>query len=342
MRGDYNAAVMADYILAGDLGATKTNIALFDAGNLQAGPQFTESYLNAEHDGLHAVVRKYLAGKSANIQTACFGVAGPVIDNHVRMINLDWEVDGAELCAEFGWQAAWLINDLKALANAVPFLQGEDVHTFQAGVPEQGGSIAVIAPGTGLGIGYLTWAGGRYTAYATEGGHASFAPETDLQHELLQWLRPQFGQVAIEHVCAGVGFPNLYGFLKASGHGSEPEWLAEELAAEGDDNNAIIVKHALQQTPGSEICQLTLQLFVEILGATSGNLALGLGATGGVYVGGGIPPRIVPALERDGFMKFFLGKVGYEEYLSRFPVHMILQPTAALLGAAAYAKQQAA
>lgn len=330
---------MADYILAGDLGATKTNIALFDASNLQAGPQFTASFLNAEHDGLHAIIGSYLADKSASIIHACFGVAGPVIDNHVRMINLDWEVDGAELCAEFGWQAAWLINDLKALANAVPFLQPAELRTFQPGVPEQGGSIAVIAPGTGLGIGYLTWAAGRYTAYATEGGHASFAPETELQSELLHWLRPRFDQVAIEHVCAGVGFPNLYGFLKDSGHASEPEWLARELAAEGDDNNAIIVQHALARTPGSEICQLTLQLFVEILGATSGNLALGLGATGGVYVGGGIPPRILPALQQYEFMKFFLGKVGYEEYLARFPLHMILQPTAALLGAAAYAKQ---
>lgn len=330
---------MSTYILAGDLGATKTNIALFAADDLQRGPQFAESYLNAEHDGLHAIVRKYLAGKPSAISTACFGVAGPVIENHVRMINLDWEVDGAELCAEFGWQSAWLINDLKALANAVPFLQPADLHTFQAGVPEPGGSIAVIAPGTGLGIGYLTWAGGRYTAYATEGGHASFAPETELQQELLEWLRPQLGQIAIEHVCAGVGFPNLYGFLKASGHASEPEWLAAELAAEGDDNNAIIVKHALAQTPGSEICQMALQLFVEILGATSGNLALGMGATGGVYIGGGIPPRIVPALERYGFMKFFLGKTGYEDYLARFPAQLILQPTAALLGAAAYAKQ---
>ncbi|MCL4256928.1 MAG: glucokinase, partial [Anaerolineales bacterium] len=107
---------MSTYILAGDLGATKTNIALFDAADLQTGPQFIESYLNAEHDGLHAIVRKYLAGKSLSISTACFGVAGPVIENHVRMINLDWEVDGAELCAEFGWRSAWLINDLKALA----------------------------------------------------------------------------------------------------------------------------------------------------------------------------------------------------------------------------------
>src|SRR5690606_19413050 len=119
-----------------------------------------------------------------------------------------------------------------------------------------------------------------------------------------------------------------------------PAWLADELAAQGDDNNVIIVNHALAQTPGSEICQLTLQLFVEILGATAGNLALGLGATGGVYLGGGIPPRILPALQRHDFMKFFLGKVGYEGYLQRFPVRLILDPGVALLGAAAYAQQQ--
>lgn len=330
------------YILAGDLGATKTNLALFDPAALQAGPQRQASYLNAEHRGLHAIVRSYLQDKPGlGVHTACFGVAGPVIDNHVRMINLDWEVDATELCAEFGWQSAWLINDLKALANAVPLLPEREVHVLQAGVAEQGGSIAVLAPGTGLGIGYLTWAAGRYTAYATEGGHASFAPETELQQELLAWLRPQLGQVAVEHVCAGVGLPNVYAFLKASGHAAEPAWLADELGEQGDDNNVIIVKHALAQTPGSEICQLTLQLFVEILGAVAGNLALGLGATGGVYLGGGIPPRILPALQRYGFMKFFLGKGGYEQYLERFPVRLILDPGVALLGAAAYAQQQA-
>jgi glucokinase len=327
------------YILAGDLGATKTNLALFDAAALGAGPQQVASFLNADYDGLHAIVREYLAGKPKPAWT-CFGVAGPVIENHVRMVNLDWEVDAAELCAEFGFQAAWLINDLKALANAVPFISAGELHTLQAGIPEQHGSIAVIAPGTGLGIGYLTWAAGRYTAYATEGGHASFAPETPLQEEMLAWLRGKFKQVAIEHVCAGVGLPNIYNFLKASGHASEPDWLAAELAAKGDDNNVVIVTHALAAKPGSEICQLTLQLFVEILGATSGNLALGLGATGGVFVGGGIPPRILPALDRYGFMRFFGGKIGYESYLNRFPVQVILKPSSALLGAAAYVNQQ--
>ncbi|MBX3003567.1 MAG: glucokinase [Anaerolineales bacterium] len=331
------------YILAGDLGATKTNLALFDARDLQAGAQAEASYLNADHADLPAILRKYLADKDAQIiRTACLGVAGPVINNHVRMVNLDWEVDAAALCAEFSWQAAWLINDLKALANAVPLLQPHEVQTLQAGVPEPGGTIAVIAPGTGLGIGYLTSAGGQYRAYATEGGHASFAPETELQQELLAWLRPRLGQVAVEHVCAGVGLPNIYAFLKASGHAPEPEWLRAQLSQPGDDNNAIIVQHALAQTAGAEICALTLQLFVEILGATAGNLALGLGATAGVYLGGGIPPRIQAALDRYRFMDFFLGKTGYEDYLARFPVQLILDPAVALLGAAAYAQQQQA
>lgn len=327
------------YILAGDLGATKTNLALFDAGALAAGPQQVASFVNAEYAGLHSILREYLPGKPTPAW-ACLGVAGPVIDNFVQMINLDWQVSGADLCAEFGFQGAWLINDLKALANAVPFLQPGGLLTLQAGQPEPQGSIAVIAPGTGLGIGYLTWDSGRYTAYATEGGHASFAPETELQQELLAWLRGKFTQVAIEHVCAGVGLPNVYEFLKASGKASEPDWLAAELAQVGDDNNVVIVKHALAATPGSELCQLTLQIFVEVLGAVSGNLALGLGATGGVYVGGGIPPRILPALDRYGFMRFFGAKIGYENYLSRFPVQVILESASALLGAAAYAKQQ--
>lgn len=327
------------YILAGDLGATKTNLALFDLADLSAGPQAVTAFQNAQYGGLHAILREYLPAQPP-AAAACVGVAGPVIENRVRMINLDWDVDAAELRGEFGFQAAWLINDLKALANAVPFLQPAELHTLQTGAPEPGGSIAVIAPGTGLGIGYLTWAGGQYTAYATEGGHASFAPETELQQHLLAWLRGKFKQVAIEHVCSGVGLPNVYEFLKASGRASEPPWLADELAAESDDNNVLIVKHALAATPGSEICQLTLQLFVEILGATAGNLALGLGATGGVYLGGGIPPRILPALGDYRFMDFFAGKLGYQDYLARFPVHVILNPQSALLGAAAYGSRQ--
>jgi glucokinase len=335
------ALMTSGYILSGDLGATKTNLTLYDLSAPISAPQSVATFQNFDYSGLHAILREYLAGKPGPIVAACFGIAGPVIDNHVRMVNLNWEIDAAELCAEFGFKAAWLINDLKALANAVPVLQPSDLDTLNAGIPEERGPIGVIAPGTGLGIGYLTWAAGRYHAQATEGGHASFAPETKLQEELLAHLRGKFKQVAIEHVCAGVGLPNVYGFLKDAGKAIEPAWLTAELAAARDDTR-VIVENALAAKPGSEICQMTLRLFVEILGAQAGNIALGFGAIGGVYVGGGIPPRILEELRAYGFMQFFLGKIGYESYLKRFPVHVILKPESALVGAAEYGRQQLA
>jgi glucokinase len=326
-------------LLAGDLGATKTQLALFDPRGDLRKPRRVATFLGADYPGLVSVLREYLKDSKEKITAACFGIAGPVVNNHVRMINLNWEIDAADLCDEFGFQAAWLINDLKAIANSVPLLSPAEVHTLNTGVPEKNGSIAVIAPGTGLGIGYLTWAAGRYHAFATEGGHASFAPEGRLQDELLAYLRGKFAQVAIEHVCSGVGLPNIYEFLKARGHAQEPGWLAAELAA-SEDPTRVIVESALAAQAGSEICQLALQIFVQVLGAASGNLALTAGATGGVYIGGGIPPRILPTFEQHGFMKAFLGKIGYESYLTRFPVKVIMNPEVALLGAADYGRQQ--
>lgn len=326
-------------LLAGDLGATKTRLALFDPHGDMRKPRRVATFLGADHPSLVSVLHEYLDGSKEKIVAASFGIAGPIVDNHVRMVNLNWEVDAAELCAEFDFKAAWLINDLKAVANSVPLLNPAELHSLNSGVAEEQGTIAVIAPGTGLGMGYLTWAAGRYHAYATEGGHGSFAPEGRLQDDLLAYLRGKFAQVAVEHVCSGVGLPNVYEFLKARGHAQEPSWLAAELAA-AEDLTRVIVENALAAKPGSEICQLALQIFVQVLGATAGNLALTAGATGGVFVGGGIPPRILPTFESYGFMKAFLGKIGYETYLARFPVKVILNSESALLGAADYGKQQ--
>ncbi len=326
-------------LLAGDLGATKTRLALFDPRRDMRKPRRIATFLGADYPGLVEVLHEYLNGSKEKIVAACLGVAGPIVNNHVRMVNLNWEIDAAQLCDEFGFKAAWLINDLKAIANSVPLLKPSEAHTLNAGIPETQGTVAVIAPGTGLGIGYLAWAAGRYHAFATEGGHASFAPEGRLQDDLLAYLRGKFAQVAIEHVCSGVGLPNVYEFLKARGHAEEPGWLAAELAAAVDPTR-VIVEAALAAKAGSEICQLALQIFVQVLGAASGNLALSLGATGGVYIGGGIPPRILPAFEQHGFMKAFVGKIGYESYLARFPVKVITNPDLALLGAADYGRQQ--
>ncbi|MCL5428862.1 MAG: glucokinase [Chloroflexi bacterium] len=326
-------------LLAGDIGATNTRVALFDPEGDLRKPTRVNTYAGADYPGLVEVLRDYLKGSDTPVVAACFGAAGPVVEGQVSLTNINWVVNSAELCAKFGWQFAWLINDLKAIANAIPLLEPDELKMLNAGIPEKHGTIAVIAPGTGLGIGYLTWAAGRYRAYATEGGHADFAPVNAIQDEMLGYLRGKFKQVAIEHVCGGVGLPNIYEFLKASGRAEEPAWLANELVT-SPDPTPVIVDNAMAAKPGSEICQQTMEIFITVLAGEAGSLALQLGATGGIYIGGGIPPRILPAFERYGFMQTFLAKTGYEYYLERFPVNIILHPEPGLLGAADYGVQQ--
>lgn len=328
-------------LLAGDIGATNTRVALFEPQGDLRKPARVRSYAGADYPGLVEVLREYLKDVDHPVIAACFGAAGPVVEGRVKLTNINWIVDSNELCDKFDLKAAWLINDLKAIANAVPLLRDNELKVLNAGIPEDRGTIAVIAPGTGLGIGFLAWAAGRYRAYATEGGHADFAPVNPVHDEMLSFLRNKFKQVAVEHVGAGVGLPNIYEFLKASGRGQEPGWLADEMSA-ASDPTPVIVDNAMAAKPGSEICQQTLQIFVTVLAGEAGNLALQFGATGGVYVGGGIPPRILPAFERYGFMQTFIAKIGYEYYLERFPVKIILHSEPGLLGAADYGVQQLA
>lgn len=330
---------MSGFLLAGDIGATNTRVALFDPTGDLRKPAHVKTYAGADYPGLVGVLHDYLKGVDKPVIAACFGAAGPVVEGRVKLTNINWIVDSTELCNEFDLQAAWLINDLKAIANAVPILKPNELEVLNAGIPEKHGTIVVIAPGTGLGIGFLTWAAGHYHAYATEGGHADFAPVNALHDEMLSFLRSKFRQVAVEHVGAGVGLPNIYEFLKASGHAREPDWLADEIAAAADQTR-VIVDNAMALKPGSEICRQTLEIFITVLAGEAGSLALQLGATGGVYVGGGIPPRILPAFKRYGFMQTFLAKLGYEYYLECFPVKIILHPEPGLLGAADYGVQQ--
>jgi glucokinase len=326
-------------LLAGDIGATNTRIALFDPKGDLRKPKRLKTYAGAEYPGLVEVIRDYLREVDDRVVAACFGAAGPVVDGRVKLTNIRWIVDAEELCQEFDLKATWLINDLKAIANSVPLLKTDEVKVLNKGIAEPQGTIAVIAPGTGLGIGFLTWAAGRYHAYATEGGHADFAPANQVHDELLKFMRGKFKQVAVEHVGAGVGLPNVYEFVKASGMAKEPDWLRHEIAA-ADDPTRVIVDNAIAAKTGSEICQRTMEIFITVIAGESGSLALQLGATGGVYIGGGIPPRILPMFEQYHFLDTFLAKIGYEYYLERFPVKIILHPEPGLLGAADYGVQQ--
>jgi len=226
-----------------------------------------------------------------------------------------------------------LLNDLEALAHAVPFLEPSDIHTLYKGEPDPNGNIAVVAPGTGLGETFLTRMGSRYRVHASEGGHADFAPTDPVQLEMLRYLHERFGHVSFERVGSGRGLPNIYAYLKESGYADEPAWLAERLAS-AEDPTPVIVEAALDEGSPCALCTATLDTFVSILGAEAGNLALKVLATGGVYLGGGIPPRILPALKGERFLQSFRSKGRISDVLERIPVHVIVAPDVPLMGAA--------
>jgi glucokinase len=242
-------------------------------------------------------------------------------------------MDETELREALGLEHVFLLNDLESVANAVPQLQADDLVVLNEGRPERGGAIGVIAPGTGLGEGFLTWNGSRYQAYPSEGGHTDFGPTNEVERALLDYWQARKAHVSYEWLCSGIGIANIYEFLRETGRAAEPEWLAAKIAS-AEDPNPIIINTALSED--LPICDLTLAIFVSILGAEAGNLALKLLATGGIYLGGGIPPRILPALQDGRFYESFLHKGRFADLLRRVPVKVILNPKAALLGAAAY------
>jgi glucokinase len=258
-----------------------------------------------------------------------------VAAGRAEITNLPWVMDETQLQEALNLSAVRLLNDLASIAHAVPFLEPDDLHTLNEGQPVPDGAIAIVAPGTGLGEAYLTWDGSRYRPHASEGGHTDFAPNNPLEVELLRDLQDRFEHVSYERVCSGRGVPNIYVHFKDSGYAEEPSWLAEQLA-EADDPTPVIVNAALDGEKPCELCVATLNTFVSILGAEAGNLALKVLASGGVYLGGGIPPRILPALEDEQFMEAFRRKERMSDLLADMPVHVILNPKIALLGAACH------
>ncbi len=319
--------------LIGDIGGTKTHLALVSA---EAGPRRPVAegfYLSTRYPSLEAIVREFMREHDCVIASACFGVAGPVVAGKATITNLPWVLEERNLAQALGIPSVRLLNDLTSLACAVPFLEPAELHTLNAGHPLPGGALAVIAPGTGLGEAYLTWNGTGYQPQPSEGGHASFAPVDAVQADLLRYLFRRYTHVSSERVCSGSGLPNIYAYLRDTGRASEPGWLAAELA-HAPDPTPVIVSAALDGERRAEISVATLQMFVSILGGEAGNLALKVLATGGVYLGGGIPPRIIPFLEHRSFMDAFRGKGRMADLLDRTPVHVILNPKAALLGAA--------
>ncbi len=320
-------------LLAGDIGGTKTNLAVFSPVSGARVPLVESTFPSADFPTLDAVITRFLSETDLVVEQASLGVAGPVLKDHAKITNLKWEINALDLQAQFNLSRVHLLNDLVSMAAAVPWLDERDLNALVPGTPETGGTIVLIAPGTGLGESYLTWDGNRYHPYGSEGGHSDFAPSNKLEIKLLQFLRKKYKHVSCERVCSGSGIPNIYAFFKDGNYAEEPGWLAQELA-NTDDAAPVIAGAALDETKPCEICRLTLNTFVSILGAEAGNLALKVLSTGGVYLGGGIPPRILPALEDERFRKAFLGKGRMKRVLQQIPVNVITNRKVALIGAA--------
>jgi glucokinase len=317
-------------VLAGDVGGTKTNLGLFAARKRRPVARVVESFSSGGSPGLETIVESFLYKHRTDVCSACLGIAGPVVLGKSKTTNLPWEVSEVSLKKRFKWPHVRLLNDLTATAEAVPLLTNrERVALNEARAPRHQ-NLALIAPGTGLGQALMVFRNGEYVPVSSEGGHVDFAPANEAEVRLWRYLRSMFGHVSVERVLSGPGLAHIYAWLRDTEGHREPVWLKGRL--EQEDPAKVITEAALNQRQA--LCREALRVFVSVLGRTAGNLALTGTATGGVYLGGGIPPKILPALEEEGFAKAFVDKGRFEAYLKKIPLYVILNDKAALLGAA--------
>jgi len=316
-------------ILAGDVGGTTTRLAYFESerGELQTVAE--EHYPSKEHSRLVDIVQLFVSRHRLEAERACFGVAGPVLEGCVRTPNLPWHVGGNELAQALGLPRVQLINDLEANTYGIAALQQEDLFPLNLGDPNPTGTIAVVSAGTGLGESLAYWDGTVHRPLPSEGGHADFAPRNELEIELMRYLQAKHGRVSYERIVCGPGLLNIYRFLRDQRHFKEsPEVVA---AMNVGDPPAVITRAALEKS--CPLCSKALDVFVTVYGAEAGNAALRFLATGGVYLGGGIAPRVIEALKGAAFMVAFTSKGRLSPLVQSIPVHVILNPRTALLGA---------
>ena len=324
-------------ILAGDVGGTKVHLALFDFSGGELVHKRDKLYKPREYSGLEEIVREFLG--TDRVSSACFGVPGPVRDGRLRLTNLPWTLDSRELASTLSINYVFLINDLEANGYGIAELGQNQIFTLSEGDASQIGNRALISAGTGLGQSFLVWDGRHHKPYPSEGGHCDFAPRNEDEIDLLRFLRQKYnGRISFERVVSGQGLTNLYEFLRDVRGMEEPAWLAERMRQE--DPNAVITELAMAAK--SEICEKTTDMFVSAYGAEAGNLALKILSVGGLYVGGGIAPRILEKLKDGTFMKAFIDKGRLSQLLVNIPVRIIMEPKTALIGAAAYAEVRAA
>jgi glucokinase len=321
-------------LIAGDIGGTKTDLAIYSKESGPHAPLVQTEVHSADYPSLQAMVTEFLSQTKLSVEAAAFDVAGPVIDGHVKTTNLPWVMDEVSLKQELHLNSVHLMNDLEAVARSVPVLRPDDLITLNQGSPVANGAIAIIAPGTGLGESFLTWDGSQYLAHSSEGGHSDFAPTDQRQIRLLDYMLRRFDHVGVERVCSGIGLPNIYEYLRDEEKIPERPEVAQLIASSKDHTKAIVEAAADQNHP-SELCQATVEMLVSILAAEAGNLALKVLATGGIYLAGGVALHLLSLLQQPRFMDAFTKKGRFKDVMQRIPVHVITA-RAALIGAASY------
>jgi glucokinase len=320
-------------VLAGDVGGTNARLSIVELAGRSGTFVQQRRYPSPEYPGLAPIVRRFLKETGARPDRACFGIACPVVDDNCTAPNLPWSVNVRALAADIQIPRTAIINDFVAAGYGIELLTPADVATLQEGVPEPRGPIALIGAGTGLGEGFLLWQGDHYRVLASEGGHADFAPSGERQIGLLRALSARFGRVSWERLLSGPGIANIYRCLLEAGVAPEQPSVRAELDAE--DDGTVIVRHALDCSDPLSV--RAVELFWEILGAEAGNLALSVVATGGVYLAGGITPRLVKQLDPAPLLAAFRNKGRLSRLLERIPVHVVMHPGVGMLGAAAVA-----
>jgi glucokinase len=327
-------------ILAGDVGGTKVVLALYGFDHGQLSHVREEMFPASEYNGLEEIAQKFLkeAG-DPEVTAGCFGVPGPVRGGRLKLTNLPWELDVRDLGAALKIEHLFLINDLEANGYGIPELSANQLHELSAGNASLIGNRGLVSAGTGLGEAILVWNGKMHIPMASEGGHGDFPPRNETEIDLLRYLQRQLkGRVSLERVISGIGLKNIYAFLRDEKGMEEPAWLKERMQHE-DPNIAI---SQLGEAGTVEICVRTLDMFASAYGAEAGNLALKVLAVGGMYLGGGIAPKLLKKMTDGTFMKAFVDKGRLSDLLVQTPVRIILEPRCALMGAAAYAEGRAA
>ena len=321
-------------VLAGDIGGTKTQLALFAVEGERLRLEMSQRFLSKQYSGLVPVLQDYLAGARPPLDAACFGIAGAVVDGKVTTPNLPWMVDAADVRHALRLEAVTLLNDLEAAAYGIFTLDDDEFAVLNQGTMRHAGNKALIAAGTGLGQTILFDDGRHFRPLASEGGHGDFAPRSEIEIELLRHLIGRFGHASYERVVSGPGLVNIYRFLKEVRRMEEPTALSERFARE-DDRAAVISQAALARE--FEISVVALDIFVSVYGAEAGNLALRAKSVRGLYVGGGIAPKMIAKLQDGTFMRAFRDKGRYADFMAAIPVKVVLNEQAALRGAAYHA-----